>query len=777
MKTKITKILFLSLLISIIIYQSKHINLMNSKILRKTLSSNGIDEICNKAKEGINELYTKSEYEYISKDKDEKYVDYLMKFLEDYEIKYLKDYSKKLLTIGIVLCLEALLIIFWVGYCICCGHPCCCCKNNGQKDTCVNTSFRIATILFLISIISCVLGMIYSIKFNLSINSTSCSILRIYDHFIYGDDCSEKPVWNGINEINHLINQTEDRLNYIDNYTQIVIDNSKDTNIPEFVYENEPFESVNPYPEYERDNNYNVYFAYYLDLNEYKKKIEQDRIFLDKGFQILQDLSDLANKIKTNKTRISESLYNSGNQLNDINNTFNTLSNNFLDDIYDYQRKYNKYSNLFYLGTFGILFICSILILISLMLFTICECQCPRYIFHFTYFFNMLFILIILIFGIIFGLISLIGKDSVGVMEEIISESNLNKTSDAVVLKGNGTKYLNVCFNSNGNLSSVLDLKLNNNGIDVLNQLYHYKSIVDDAIIVYQKYDVSSLNITLDDEYKFYYEPQNDNDSIKKVSIKEVLDKFRKYTDKKFKYNENVSFSHFWVTNQKFCEVDSTKKDPDNHLDEDANYCFMFNSTSECLQTYNDITFDNGKNLCDIWGDYKNSINGFIENYLQKLSELKNITSDYSSNLNYIKDNIVKALTNSLNMIEPIYNIYNDLLSDDNDDIFSVLNCRFLKRDSRIFFDVLRNDLSKDSGFIEIFILVSCICSSLGIFFGLIIILRAKINEENKKKIKLKNSIKKENLTELTELKSKKSENEKKENEKIDKEEVKVQNE
>ena len=176
----------------------------------------------------------------------------------------------------------------------------------------------------------------------------------------------------------------------------------------------------------------------------------------------------------------------------------------------------------------------------------------------------------------------------------------------------------------------------------------------------------------------------------------------------------------------------------------------MFNSTSECLQTYNDITFDNGKNLCDIWGDYKNSINGFIENYLQKLSELKNITSDYSSNLNYIKDNIVKALTNSLNMIEPIYNIYNDLLSDDNDDIFSVLNCRFLKRDSRIFFDVLRNDLSKDSEFIEIFILVSCI---------------------------LKNSIKKENLTELTELKSKKSENEKKENEKIDKEEVKVQNE
>ena len=62
MKTKITKILFLSLLISIIIYQSKHINLMNSKILRKTLSSNGIDEICNKSKEGINELYTKSEY-------------------------------------------------------------------------------------------------------------------------------------------------------------------------------------------------------------------------------------------------------------------------------------------------------------------------------------------------------------------------------------------------------------------------------------------------------------------------------------------------------------------------------------------------------------------------------------------------------------------------------------------------------------------------------------------------------------------------------------------
>ena len=333
MKTKITKILFLSLLISIIIYQSKHINLMNSKILRKTLSSNGIDEICNKSKEGINELYTKSEYEYISKDKDEKYVDYLMKFLEDYEIKYLKDYSKKLLTIGIVLCLEALLIIFWVGYCICCGHPCCCCKNNGQKDTCVNTSFRIATILFLISIISCVLGMIYSIKFNQSINSTSCSIFRLYDHFISGDECSEKPVWNGINEINHLINQTEDQLNYIDNYTQTVINNSNDTNILAFEFQNEPL-SVNPYPEYERDKDSNVYIA----LDEYKNKIEQDLFFLDKGFKLLKDLSDLADQIKKDKTKISESLYNSGNQLNDINNTFNTLSNDILDVIYDYQR-------------------------------------------------------------------------------------------------------------------------------------------------------------------------------------------------------------------------------------------------------------------------------------------------------------------------------------------------------------------------------------------------------------------------------------------------------
>ncbi len=772
MNTKITKILFLSLLISIIIYQSKHINLMNSKILRKTLSSNGIDEICNKSKEGINELYTKSEYEFNSKDKDEKSVDYLMKFLEDYEIKYLRDYSKKLLTIGIVVGLEALLIIFWLGYCICCCHPCCCCKNNGQKDTCVNTSFRIATILFLISIISCVLGMIYSIKFNLSINSTSCSILRLYDHFISGDECSEKPVWNGINEINHLINQTEDQLNYIDNYTQTVINNSNDTNVPTFVYEIEPYESVNPYPDYEREYNYNVYFAYYLDLDEYKNKIEQDRIFLQKGFEILQNLSDLANKIQTDKTIISESLNNSIKQLNDINNTFSDLSNNILDDIYDYQRKYNKYSNLFYLGTFGILFICSILILISLMLFTICECQCPRYIFHFTYFFNMLFILIILIFGIIFGLISLIGKDSVGVMEEIISESNLNKTSDAVVLKGNGTKYLNVCFNSNGNLSSVLDLKLNNNGIDVLNQLYHYKSIVDDSIIVYQKYDVSSLNDTLDDEYKFYYEPQNDN-----KSIKEVLDKFREYTDKKYTKNKKVTFSHFWVTNEKFCEVDSIKKNPDGHLDEAANYCFMFNSTSECLQIYNDIIFDNGKNLCKIWEDYKISINGFIEKYEQKFSVITNITRKYYNELDGSKGTIVSGLKDSLNMIEPIYNIYNDLLSDDNDDIFSVLNCRFLKRDSRIFFDVLGNDLSKDSEFIEIFILVSCICSSLGIFFGLIIILRAKMNEENKKQIKLKNSIKKENLTELTELKSKKSEIEKNENEKIDKEEVKVENE
>ena len=90
----------------------------------------------------------------------------------------------------------------------------------------------------------------------------------------------------------------------------------------------------------------------------------------------------------------------------------------------------------------------------------------------------MFFILIIIIIGVIFGIISFVSKDSVGVMEYIISSENLNKKNNALAIKGDGSDYLNTCFNYDGQLKKVLNLN-SSSIIDNLNILYEYKSIID----------------------------------------------------------------------------------------------------------------------------------------------------------------------------------------------------------------------------------------------------------------------------------------------------------
>ena len=109
-------------------------------------------------------------------------------------------------------------------------------------------------------------------------------------------------------------------------------------------------------------------------------------------------------------------------------------------------------------------------------------------------------------------------------------------------------------------------------------------------------------------------------------------------------------------------------------------------------------------------------------------------------------------------MIEPIYKIYNKFLGGNNANIFSVLNCRFLKKDSYILFDVLNKDLGYNSRKISYFIFISCFSSAIGIFFGIIGVLR-KFNKKTNTKTKLDDNTnsKKENVTAIEENKNESS--------------------
>ena len=755
--SKITKILLFTFLTSLILYISTKNTSKTIKInnYRKLISDDNIIEICSRSKEGINVLYTKKAFEYYSNIKDKKYINYLINYLDTEEIKNIKNYIKRFIFFFIIITLDIILIFFWLSYCICCCCPCFCFnnKNNNKKDNLIEISFIISLILYFINIISCIIGIIYVNKFNKGLNSMSCSIFQLYAHFIYGDDCPEKPIWNGIDEIKSILSKTEEQLNDIIKYGikvndsyNLIKDNfllSDDFVNEEFnKYNIDDFTIENPFIEGDRNefNSSYVIFDYYYDLKKNLNYTKNDYLtYLDNGIQILEKLSNITTIIQNNE--ISQLLNDSIIQLNDIENTFIDLSKDILNDLYDYQIEYNKYSKKINFLVFGLLLLCSLLISIGLYLFKIKNISCMRFLIHITWYFNMFFILIIIIIGVIFGIISFVSKDSVGVMEYIISSENLNKKSKAIAIKGDGSEYLNICFNYDGYLKNVLNLN-SNSDIDNLNVLYEYKSIID-----LYSYNLSFFvdwytNFTVMYSYNYSYPSSKKgykfyNDSTSNVSnLLNVLLQLRNYTD--FNYNNqleeyNITFNHFWIIDKYDCVSDyEIISNPKSELDSDKKYCFNLN-LSNCLEKYNDIKI-NDTTLCEIWGSYKNSTLNFFHTYNDKISILKDKTNNYIDNLNMIKNITLIGINEAKKMIEPIYNIYNTILGNSLD-IFSVLNCGFLNRDSKILLDILDNDLGKNSGIIEIFIFIACFISAIAIFFTLIVLLRTNknknINNEN----------------------------------------------
>ena len=729
LKNKLFQIFIISFTLTLILYSStKTIKnpLFQSSQIRKLLSAEEIGEICGHAKKNLKSFYANSSYDYNSEYQNNKYVQYLINYLENNEIQNLKDYIPRISIILVVLCLDILLIFFYFGYCICCCCPCCCCKNIGKRDCCSFISFILSIGFYGIVVIACFVGVSKGKKVSESLNGTSCSIFEIYAHFIYGDDCIEKPMWLGIKGVKNIIKNTQNEIGTISQFTEPVIDNYKDVKSNPFdndfakqEYDNYKIKNIdNPDP----DKNEKVRFVFYENLKQdLEESILKDYELLIDPINLLKNISEIAVKIKDD-TELSNNLNNSLSQLDDINDTFLDLENNVLNDWYKYQKKYNKYSDIGILILFGVLLLFPLISFIGLLFFCIINCQCARFIVHISWILDMILIFFLVFVGIFFSLIGIISKDGVGVMQYVTGEDNLNKTSDALVIKGNGAEYLNICFNGNGDLQNVLDLNTNNNDSATgdLSKLYDCKDQVDN---VTEKLNTINSWIYENSLIKKYEEYKNnlgyyENNNYK--TLNETLKKLRNYTDGAV--NESVDFYHLWVLNENDCENGYKITEPSNVNKDYYKYCFILKNDSKSLDFYN----DNLKNIFNIYTKFLSEYNKEIEEFME--NQIKN----YYSKLNNLRSKVLEGFFYSKEMIVPIYNIYNKYLSEENSDIFSVLNCRFLKRDAKIFFDILDKDLGKNSQFLGYLIIIACFGSALGFFFSLIVILRVKEKEKEK---------------------------------------------
>ena len=144
---------------------------------------------------------------------------------------------------------------------------------------------------------------------------------------------------------------------------------------------------------------------------------------------------------------------------------------------------------------------------------------------------------------------------------------------------------------------------------------------------------------------------------------------------------------------------------------------------NKSISNYIDICVNKNPTLSGILNLTKTPINEFdiliklMENVEENINDLNNYGNKYEG----IKDWLNKLKT----IINKIYIIYNDKINITDGSLFDIVNCRFIRKDLNIFFDIVSNNLIKYLKRFEFIFYFSGLYLAFSIIFGLIVIKRA----------------------------------------------------
>jgi hypothetical protein len=159
----------------------------------------------------------------------------------------------------------------------------------------------------------------------------------------------------------------------------------------------------------------------------------------------------------------------------------------------------------------------------------------------------------------------------------------------------------------------------------------------------------------------------------------------------------------------------------------DAQTPIIFNKS---ISNYIDICVNKNPTLSEILKLTKTPINQY--NDLIKIKETVegniNDLNNYGNKYNGIKDWLSKLNT----IINKIYLIYNDKINIKDGSLYDIVNCRFIRKDLNIFFDIVVNQLIKYLKRYELIFYGSGLCLVISVIFGIIVIKRTyHTNEEH----------------------------------------------
>jgi hypothetical protein len=345
------------------------------------------------------------------------------------------------------------------------------------------------------------------------------------------------------------------------------------------------------------------------------------------------------------------------------------------------------------------------------------------------------------------------------------SYNNENKTISKSIYDFEG---INTCINGEGDLAHYMDL---DKEAKLLSHFYSMINIINENLNNIENYNILSeknetINILNELEQKTFLARFKLFGEENITTAEDILENnLNKYTDNQdnqdLRDNEYYS-NYFFVYDKDFCKsdyefLDITNKTTDSYLK--GKNCMLLKDFPEYSNYFKTIRT---KNMEESTG-YNYYFNDLINKFKQKYYDsdgfepsfliLLHYSRNYLDNVINIESkkikndliNIYKIMENKVNIID---DLYKNIIDQNNTDLYSAFNCKYLKRDLHIFLDQLDSYLSHSLYKFTIYCFILAIFSLLSILFSIFSIRLNKMERKIKEELFSKEKLEKDDILE-----------------------------
>ena len=730
-------------------------------------------KICSKCEAGFNDTYKDTELlnNTSEDDKINEYVIILVELLKtDFNSSDLVDQyvTPRVIYPNIFFfVLIGLLIIIWIVLIVlaCCNKRVFKFQYDEKSHLKHHLMAYITFLLFLCVIVISSISFVIIKKSEVYFNSSVCSLLRLYIDLRDGDQ-TKTSYWKGLKGLQIDLQKDESAVSELMKTIELHDGVMEELNNNKFL--------KNTFADDEKSNNYyadskvtspsstssKVYPSYSKNRLPELTKIQLEYgLKLDIGVNKNKEIQIQNNLIKK-KTKLEESVSNEykyiNTELTDILDSLSITADDYVQYIIDYSEYVNYVAFPLLYSIFSLSIIFSVFGIIFTFLYirdkklTLKVKNIFANILHAIWNIILFLLLLTNVAQILFKIFEIFGEDGSGVVQYATSEENF-KSSDSVIFTGAGLMFLEMCFkHDDGDFLTEMLSKMEKGSSDLndlkgvlLEQilLANYDKIIEKVQLNETQNIINKLEKMYEDYSEISYysslisiienKCQNDFDSLNLYTdySNPLISKQSKDSSDKHTYDvwtsikENCNnYKKYEYINNKASRIDGNK------------YCMVIDDfeRSDAKSLYSGVKTSSllilEKNVEDTFDEYYQALKQFKADNQKLLGESPNfikMTKNYYDELLAVKEKILEGLGYSKKIVNLINKILNGETSSTVSaglDIFSAMNCKFIKRDLKVFYIEMEKLRANSAPFIIlsffaiIFLLSSAVLVMLNIY-------------------------------------------------------------